>query len=333
MADETQISTPVDTSAVDTSANVEPETSVTTETSDTSTQEPTTVDTTAETETNQADTLYAGKYKTVDDLVKGYEEAQKFVTKASEWETKYNDLLAKQTQELEKAQAQRLQDARTRGYNSYEEQQIAEQIQIAEFEHFVNHINEVPAEHLETVRQYLLQYYNTAHPDFLTEAKRYFPANFIEKTALDKSKLENQLMTDFKNKQAQADEQRAAKLADELKANFAEFLADMPTNEGKAKALKSFCDVGSINSKEDMQVFQEIYSQIAKYEREQAIKEHEAQKTIDTTKRAAQIQSGSATISGQQEALPSYAELKHMSQDEYNAAVERYGYENLLNVI
>lgn len=329
MADETQISTPVDTSAVDTSSSVEPETSVVTDTSDTSAKEPATVEVTAETETNQANTLYAGKYKTVEDLVKGYEEAQKFVTKASEWESKYNDLLAKQADVTEKAQAQRLQEARTRGFNSVEEQQIAERVQLAEFEHFVNNLNQVPAEHLETVRQYLLQYYNTAHPDFLAEAKRYFPANFIEKAALDKSRLENQLMADFKSKLAQADEQRTAKLADELKTNFAEFLADVQTNEGKAKALKSFCDVGSINSKEDMQVFQDIYSQIAKYEREQAIKEYEAQKTIDETKSRATIQQGGNNFPRTTN-VPTYSDIQKMTQEEYNKAVEQFGIETIL---
>lgn len=326
MADETQISTPVDTSVADTSVNVEPETSVTTEeTTDTSTAEPATVETTAETETNQAETLYAGKYKTVEDLEKGYEEAQKFVNKASEWETKYNDLVAKQAQELEKAQAQRLQDAKTRGFNSYEEQQIAEQVQVAEFELFANNLNSVNPEYLDVARQNLLQYYQTAHPAYLEEAKRYFPANFIEQAALDKAKLQNQLMNELRTTQAQAEERQMVELARVLKADFADFLADLSENEGKAQALHHFCAAGFIKSKEDMQAFQDVVSKIEKRAKEQAIKEYEAQKAIEETKKAAQISSNPLTSIPQDKQTYSEDDLANMSQEQFNKIYEQRG--------
>lgn len=337
--EETQISTPVDTTVSDTSTSVEPAT-------DTSTVEPETVGSPAENETqnveNQPDNttnegpetkpegnLYAGKYKTVEDLVNGYNEAQKFVEKASSFEKKYNDLLEKQAKEAEKIQSEKLQQAQYRGFNSIEQQEIADKVQIAELEYYANNLTSVNPEYAETARQYLAEYYNTGNKTYLNEAKRFFSSDFIEKVALAKSNLEAKLNQQFENnKKLKADEQ-ASQLANVLKADFAEFLGDIQINEGKAKALKSFCDVGSINSKEDMQVFQDIYSLIAKYEREQAIKEQEAQKIIETTKQGAQIKSNPTNVP-QAEDIPTYEQIINMSQAEYDEAVNKYGFAKLL---
>lgn len=327
MAEETQISTPVETPVDDTSAIVEPEAEDTTENPDTSTAEPETVNTTAETETPSAETLYAGKYKTVEDLEKGYSEAQKFVNKASEWENKYNELLAKQSAELEKIQAQQLQEARTSGFNSYEEKQIAERVQLAEFELFARNINNVAPEYLDAARQSLLQYYQTAHPAYLEDAKRYFTSNFIEQVALDKSRLQNQLLNELHTTQAQAEENRMAELAQVLKTDFADFLADLSENEGKAQALQQFCNAGFITSKEDMQVFQDVISKIENRAKEQAIKEYEAQKSIDEIKNKSVINSGSGTLQVNNGLKDTYTsqEIGAMSQDEYNALCDKYG--------
>lgn len=340
MAEETQISTPVETTATDTSDTIEPVT-------DTSTPEPETVDNTAETETQQADIvnettenniddkggkLYAGKYKSVEDLEKGYSEAQKFVEKASDFEKKYNDLLEKQNKEAERLEFERLKQAQYRGFNSVEQQEIADKVQIAELEYYANNLPTVSPEYAETARQYLQEYYNTGNKAYLNEAKRFFPSDFVEKVALAKSNLEAQLNNEFENIRKTKADEYANQLAQALKADFAEFLTDIQTNEGKAKALKSFCDVGSINSKEDMQVFQDIYTQIAKYEREQAIKEYEAQKTIEATKQASNIQTG-LNIGDhlQSENLPTYEQVKNMTDAEYAEAYKKYG-DKLLTV-
>lgn len=335
MAEETQISTPVETPVDDTSTIVEPDAEVTTDNPDTSIVEPETVNATAETETQEAETLYAGKYKTVEDLEKGYNEAQKFVSKASEWENKYNELLAKQNAELEKMQAQQLQEARTRGFNSYEEQKIAEQVQLAEFELFAHNLNSVNPENLEAARQNLLQYYQTAHPAYLEEAKRYFPSNFIEQVALDKSRLQNQLLHELHSTQAQAEEHRMVELAQVLKTDFADFLADLAENEGKAQALHQFCAAGFINSKEDMQAFQDVVSKIESRAKEQAIKEYEAQKAIEATKHKAVIDAGNGTLqvnSGLKEQYTS-KDIGAMTQEEYNALCDKYGEDEIFKRI
>ena len=106
MATETEITTPVETADVDTSL----ETTPVQETDTVVDEQP--VEETAVTETEQVaqepQPLLAGKYKTVDDLVEGYKNAEKFISKASEYEKKYNELLAKQQEEVQRLAQQKL---------------------------------------------------------------------------------------------------------------------------------------------------------------------------------------------------------------------------------
>lgn len=331
METETEISTPVETD-VDTSVEVEPE-AVETDT-DTSITEPTEEQPTAETETGAEETtqpvMYAGKYKTVEELEKGYAETQKFVAKASEFEKKYNELVARQQQEYEKAQAERLHQAQTRGFNSVEQQEISDKVTVAEFEYYANNLHALPPDIAETARTNLLQYYQTGYKGYLEEAKRYFPSDFIENVALAKSQMETQLKTEFESKRKMEQETNAQKLAETIKTDFPDFLADIQENAGKAQALKSFCDVGSINTVEDMKVFIDIYDQIAKHERAQAIKELEAQKAIEETKNRAVIESANNNVPSDGGEL-TYEQIKRMSQEEFEKTVDKYGLEAVLN--
>lgn len=328
MADETQISTPTETTGSDTSTIVEPDFS------ETSTVETETIDPAAETETDNKeqlilDTLYAGKYKTVEELEKGYNEAQKFINKASEFEKKYNELLEKQTTESVLKEQRQLEEARQQGFRTVEEQQISQQVQLAEFEYFANNIQNIAPEYLENAQNSLIQYYNTGNRAFLDDAKRYFPSEIIENIALAKAQMQNRLYEEFATRQNEKFNQETAKLAEVIKSDFAEFLEDIPLNEGKAQALKSFCDVGSINSKEDMQIFQDIYSQIAKYEREQAIKEYEAAKAIENTKNKAMI-NGNDSILTSNTTLTS-ADISKMSQKEFDEYCDKHGMDWIWN--
>jgi hypothetical protein len=325
---ETEISTPIETAAEDTSTIVEPETT------DTSTAEPETTEI-AETETGAevaeqaTEKLYAGKYKSIEDLEKGYSEAQKSVAKATEFEKKYNELLQKQQAEIERIAQQRLTQAQQRGFNSIEAQEIADKVQVAEFEYYANNLSQVAPEYYQEVQGHLLNYYNTGHKAYLDEAKRYFTSDFIERVANEKSRYESQLRGEYQAQQRARVEAQEAELAEILKANYADFLADVQENEGKAQALKSFCDVGSITSKEDMQVFHDIYNKIAKYERELAIKEYEASKAIEETKQRAVIEGVNNPIL-ERDTAPTYADVQRMTQQEYNDAVAKWGLERIL---
>lgn len=331
MAEETTISTPVETTAQDTSTNVEPE-----QTADTSTVEPEAAETTAGTETNadaqktQEEQLLAGKFKTQDDLIKGYKNAAKFVTKAAELEKELNAIKSQKAEEVLKAQNQRQQQAQMRGFKTAEQAEIADTIRLKEFEYYANNINSIDAENYEQVRQNLLQYYNTGNPNYLAEAKRYYSSDFIENAAREKIRLESYLNKEYLQKAEKQKDEDAQKLAQVFQTDFKEFLGDLNNNQGKNQALKMFCNADFINSKEDMQTFQEIYSNIAKYEREQAVKEYEAQKAIENTKQGAAIE-GTANGIPQEGHTPTYEEIAKMSQSEFNAACEKYGLDKIIS--
>lgn len=334
--EETEISTPDVTVSEDTSTTVGPEQ---TTGSDTSTIEPDNTNDAAETETSSdaqnggqpSDVLYAGKYKSVEELEKGYNEAQKSVSKAAELEKKYNELLARQEEQARKLADERAEYAKSRGFKTAEEAEIADRVKLAEFEYYANNINSVPPEYFEKARENLLNYYNTANKAYLDEAKRYFSADFIEQTTLAKANLERQLTAELNQKQQALRDENEQKLAETLKTDFAEFLSDVSTNEGKSQALKAFCDADFITSKEDMRAFENIYSKIAKYEREQAIKEYEASKTIAQTKHSASIDTGAGqTVLNKQK--PTYEELMNLPMEEFDKFFKKEGLKEILEI-
>lgn len=318
---ETEISTPVETSVDDTSVNVEPETS------DTSTAEPETTNETAETETTDTtDTqkLYAGKYKSVEELVNGYKSLESKLGQPNEFEQKYNDLLKQQAEKDQKMRDYQQQLANQRGFKTVEEAQIADKVQLQEFQYYWQNLNTVDPQYSNDVEQVLQAYYQTGNKAYLEEAKRYFPSNFIEQVALATNNMERDLRSQLeqyrKNEKSKADEQ----LANTLKTDFAEFLGDLEQNKGKARALESFCGADFINSVEDMKVFEQIYSDIAKYEREQAIKEYEAKKVIDETKNKSSI-GNVTTTSFDNNKKPTQADIATMSQAEFDRYCKLYG--------
>ena len=327
MADETTVSTPADTTVTDTSATVEP-----TNDADTSTAEPSTDVNTAETGTETQDggqtepTLYAGKYKTVEELEKGYKESQKVFNEKAEIEKKYNDLLQQKETEYQKAEQQRLGQARQRGFRTAEDAEISDKVQVAEFECYANNLNYINPEHTDTVRQNLLNYYNTGNQAYLNEAKRYFPSDLIENIALQKSQYEQQLRNQFAEKRKQFDDMNASKLAETLKTDYADFLSDLDSNAPKAEALKMFCNTGLINTPEDMKVFQDVYSNIVNFAKEQAIKEYEANKAIEATKQGAVID-GKNSTSFDINSKPKSSDIANMTQKQFDKYCEKYGHD------
>lgn len=337
MADETTISTPAESTISDTSAAVEPATEIDTTTgTDTSTQEPGVTDSAAETETDTTqEVLYAGKYKTVEELEKGYKEAEKSFTKASEFEKKYNDLVKKQEQERAQQYQQALQQAQNRGFSSVEQQQINDHLNNAEFQEYWRYTTALNPDISTEVQGYLqqgyallTQGYTKEATAYLNEAKKYYPSEVIEQIALAKSQESARLNAEYQRRAEAQQDVSMRNLADTIKANFSEFLSDLDTNTGKAEALQAFCATNSINSLEDMKTFQDIYNKIVEGAKASAIKEYEAQKVIDATKQSAQIDSGA--VNAPQTDLPTYNEIANMSDEEYSAAVEKYGFSKLL---
>lgn len=327
MLDETTVSTPAETTVTDTSTPVEPTNNV-----DTSTVEPSTDVDTAETGTETQDggqtepTLYAGKYKTVEELEKGYKESQKVFNEKAEIEKKYNDLLQQKETEYQKAEQQRLEQARQRGFRTAEDAEISDKVQVAEFECYANNLNYINPEYTDTVRQSLLNYYNTGNQAYLNEAKRYFPSDLIENIALQKLQYEQQLRNQFAEKRKQFDDMNASKLAETLKTDYADFLSDLDSNAPKVEALKMFCNTGLIDTPEDMKVFQDVYLNIVNFAKEQAIKEYEANKAIEATKQGAVI-GGENSTSFDINSKPKSSDIANMTQKQFDEYCEKYGHD------
>jgi hypothetical protein len=164
----------------------------------------------------------------------------------------------------------------------------------------------------------------------LDEAKRYFTSHYIEQAALIKNARETELRQALTDYQRQQHSQQEQALANQIREAHAEFLADIQENTAKSAFLKLACNAGVINSVDDMAVFATEYASLEKAMREQAIKAYEAEKAIEEAKQKAVI-NGENTSSGvQSEVPPTYADISKMTQTEYNAAVERWGLDKIL---
>lgn len=325
MADETEISTPVETSDVTTSTE-------TPEVSETAEVEVTDDTQTAETETQgeggtapEEEKLYAGKYKSIEELEKGYQEAQKTLTQNLQIKAKYDELLKKQQQQ----EARQLERAREQGYNTVNDQKIAQQVAQAELDEFINGLNYyVEPDNQIQVQQYLNAYRQTGDLRYLNEAKRYYPSDVLENIAVGKLKMQDQLKAQYEKETRERAQQADAELAQELREDFGDFIETVKANESISKALEMFCNAGFIQSKGDMEVFKGIIDGIASGIREQAIKEYEAQKAIEATKQAAQIEGNpDSFVFG--ENAPTYAQLAAMSQEDFEKACDKYGMEKI----
>ena len=333
-------STPVETAAADTSASEVTEEVTTSQTESESGNE------TAETETNateqaneteqtkqtEPEKLYANKYKSVEELEKGYAEAQKTLTQNAQFKQKYEELLKQQ----EARQAIELEKVKQQGFNSVEERQIAYNADLAEYQAFCNSLDAVGLDNAQEVQTFLQSYYNTGNKAYLEEAKRYYPSNLLETIAINKADMINKAKNELtKQQQTKAIEQRheqERQLAEVLKTDYADFLSDLETNKGKSMFLESACNLGYIQDKADMEKFVEMYSTMAKHEREQAIKEYEAAKVIEETKQKASINTDGQNGTVISEGLPS-ADMLRSNPKLYRQYVNKYGMDKIDNII
>ena len=329
MAD-TEISTPVESADVTTSSE-----EVSSET--TSTDEVTSNETTAETETQgeqttpetvetpQEERLYAGKYKSIEELEKGYAEAQKTLTQNLQMKSKYEELLKQKEQQ----DALRFERAKEQGFNTPDDMQIANYIKQAELNEFINTLPYyVDNDAQIQVQQYLNAYQNTGDSRYLNEAKKYYPAEFLEKVAVGKKDVESRMRAKLEHEAEIRKDKATAELAEVIKADYADFISDFATNKGKAKAFQMFDNGGFIQSKEDMDVFVNIYNDIAEVVKANAIKEYEAQKVIDATKQKATIPTDGQVGIKTENQLPTAQEMRD-NPKLYAEAVKKWGMERV----
>ena len=330
MTAEAEISTPVETVTEETSTITEP---VETETP---AVEPDVTEETAEVQaevTEEAEpqpTVYAGKYNSIEALEKGYKELESKLGQPNEYEQKYNELLKAQQEAARKAQEERVRQAQQYGFKTVEDQEAHEKLQATELEWYANYLNLVAPENYENARAYLGEYLRTGQVAYFNEAKKLFPLDFVENVANAKTQLSARLQGEIAQKRQLERDEFDKNLANQIKGQFNEFLADSATNQAKANALKAMCDAGAINSVEDMQNFVNLYTSIVDGAKELAIKEYEAAKAIEETKRKAVIDAG-VTADSNGDNPPTYAQIEKMTQDEFNKACERWGTEKIIN--
>jgi hypothetical protein len=335
MAEETEISTPVEETVTDTSSIDEP-----VEITDTPPEEPETEVNTAETETEAAEVqtqgqeeqvLLAGKYKTQEELEKGYLELQKLMSKPNEYEQKYNELVKAQEEKERKYQEELLRNANAQGFRTVEEQQADEQIKASELTWYAENLHLVPEEYREGVRAKLRDYINNPRDiNSLKIAESYYPIDFVKEVATAKNVLTSRLQGEITQKRELERVRQEQALADLIKAEYAEFMGDIGQNTAKANALKAMCHAGSIQSKEDMQEFINLYNGIVEFAKAGAIKEYEAQKAIESQKNKAVIDTG-LNAANDPENPPTYAQIQRMNQDEFNRACEKWGIDKIIN--
>ena len=330
MTAEAEISTPVETVTEETSTITEPVDTETPVVEPDVTEEAAEVQAEVADEVKEPQTVYAGKYNSIEALEKGYKELESKLGQPNEYETKYKELLEKQQKAEREAQEARIKEANNHGFRTVEDQEAHEKLQATELEWYANYLNLVAPENYENARAYLGEYLRTGQVAYFNEAKKLFPLDFVENVANAKTQLSARLQGEIAQKRQLEREQFDKNLASQIKGQFNEFLADSATNQAKANALKAMCDAGAINSVEDMQNFVNLYTSIVDNAKEIAIKEYEAAKAIEETKRKAVIDAG-VTADSNGDNPPTYAQIQKMTQDEFNKACERWGTDKIIN--
>lgn len=200
----TDIATPVESSTADNSSQ-EPVESVT---SINESEPAADIQTADETETQKQETkkeqeekLLAGKYKSVEELEKGYKEAEKFVGRTAELEKQ----LAVYKEQEEKAMAAREMQARQNGFSDVEEQQIMADVAVHEFNLFAQALQAGYAgENYNDAYQALLKYEQTGNASDLTMVKRLFTPEALELIAENRKAFKDQKIQEYNQKKQQA---------------------------------------------------------------------------------------------------------------------------------
>lgn len=164
----------------------------------------------------------------------------------------------------------------------------------------------------------------------MNEAKRYYPSDFLERVAVGKLQMQNNLKAQFEKETREKAQKADAELAEELRADYGDFIETVKGNESMSKALEMFCNAGFIQSKDDMEVFKGIIDGITASVKDRTIKEYEAQKSIDAEKAKAVIETGNTGLDFNSDKVPTLAQISAMSREEYSKAVDKWGLEALM---
>lgn len=155
--------------------------------------------------TDGGEKLLAGKYKTVDELEKGYKEAEKLVYEAAEYKKKLEAYAAEEN----KAREMRELEARSRGYTDAESLQIENEVAVNEFNLYVQALEtKLNGEDYGKAAQLLQAYQQTGRREYLKQAQKYFPPEVISTIAVHNAKFAESKQAEYN--QAKFAEQRQA---------------------------------------------------------------------------------------------------------------------------
>lgn len=256
---------------------------------------------TAETKENAEaeERKYAGKYNSVEELEKGYGSQTSYINELQTKIDEYKSQLEKQ-QQLE--QSAKLEEAKAKGFDSIESQEIAQKIIVKEFEIYANNLSKVAPEHYETAREALNNYYSTGNEIYLNHAKELFPNDFIENVAVEKLNYKLSLQNELKQRKMQQHIQQTEQLCSDIENNFKDFLSDIlvddpqKLNSAKSAAMSTMFNLGVIKNLDDMKTFEKLYNSITERAVNDYITAMQAQNNVDTIKKKSQVPSGTSSI-------------------------------------
>lgn len=167
--------------------------------------EPASADAKADTDSApQSEQLIFGKYKTMADAEKGYKEAERAITKASDLE---KQLKAYQERE-QQAREQREIAAREDGFADADEQEVRYNVANYEFKQYCAALGAtLTGESYNKALGFLQNYQNTGNPQYLEAAKSFFSAGTISKIAANVAMFENGEVNNYRAHKAEAQAQ------------------------------------------------------------------------------------------------------------------------------
>lgn len=300
-----EISTPVDAVSVDTSATSAPET--TTDTVETVTEPTEPTETTAETTTetvNQeteptepAEKLYAGKYKSIEDLEKGYKEAEKSVNKVAELEKRIQEFESKQPKYV--TDDGKFNPELKLKYDQYIDNQ--EFITYAELSRQLDVDTRAEVERLLGEARNLYNPRNkSAYLSKLKEAKNYFDSEIIENIAERKKDLEAQAKSEMQGYEKTEYNRRANACAEKIKQEPELYnLVNKESQNFKPEVLSIldavFDAYGDVDVPQVMKALNVI--------KELGVKEYQAKQEFEKTKTQANVGQGNNVTTKQPETI------------------------------
>ncbi|MFR1671620.1 MAG: hypothetical protein ACLSWI_01595 [Candidatus Gastranaerophilaceae bacterium] len=251
---------------------------------------------------NKQPKLYAGKFKDIENLEKGYKEL----------ESKLGAVKHKENEE-------KLKQAIALGFNSIQDAEIAKHITSKELEFYASKLDLVNPEYYDDARTALLNYANSGNKEYLDLAKQFFNGDLIEECAIFKAELKNHI----ENKIKQDEISRKTDFLNKLEVENKEFLSDIHTNQAKLNAFKVIFNLGQIQSQEDMDTFISIYNAIKEEGVNSVKSDAQIKSEISNQIEKMQTASDSSSVNGSDEKWFTKAEFDSMSAREYEANQEK----------